>query len=85
MGYPKMSNLFLCSNFWVNKSLSMMWTEENNLLCKADKILMVGVHVGKLTVDQHENLVFASLLLLSDVGSYDPFGLLSQTRVAIHL
>ena len=31
------------------------------LLCESDEVLVVGVHVGELAVDQHQNLVFASL------------------------
>ena len=34
------------------------------LLCKADEVLVVGVHVGKLTIYQHHHLVLARLLLL---------------------
>ena len=36
------------------------------LLCKADEVLVVGVHVGQLAVDVHHDLLLALLLLLSD-------------------
>ena len=31
------------------------------LLRKSDEIFVIGVHVSKLTVDQHQDLIFASL------------------------
>lgn len=46
---------------------------------------MVGVHISQLTIDKHQNLVFASLLLLADVGGDDALGFLSQARIAVHL
>ena len=55
------------------------------LLCKPDKVLMVGVHVGELTVYEHHDLVLALGLLLPDVGRDDPLGLLLQSRIPIHL
>ena len=55
------------------------------LLCKPDKVLMVGVHVGELTVYEHHDLILALGLLLPDVGRDDPLGLLLQPRVAVHL
>ena len=36
------------------------------LLCKADEVLVVSVHVGQLAVDVHHDLLLALLLLLSD-------------------
>ena len=55
------------------------------LLCKPDKVLMVGVHVGQLVVNQHHDLVLAGGLLLPDVGRDDPLGLLPQSGVSVHL
>ena len=55
------------------------------LLCKPDKVLMVGVHVGELTVYEHHDLILALGLLLPDVGRDDPLGLLLQPWVAVHL
>ena len=46
---------------------------------------MVGVHVGKLAVYQHHDLVLARLLLLTDVGGDDSLGLFSQAGIALHL
>ena len=54
-------------------------------LGKADEVLVVGVHVGELAVNQHDDLVLAGLLLLADVGSDDTLSLLSQKGIAIHL
>ena len=55
------------------------------LLCKADEVLVVGVHVRQLAVNQHHDLILALGLLLPDVGRDDPLGLLLQPRVAVHL
>ena len=55
------------------------------LLGKSNEILVVGVHVGQLTVNQHHDLVLAGGLLLPDVGRDDPLGLLPQSGVSVHL
>ena len=34
---------------------------ENSLLRESDEVLVVGVHVSELDIDQHQDLVFASL------------------------
>ena len=46
---------------------------------------MVGVHVSQLTVDEHEHLVFATLLLFANVSGNDPFGFLPQPWITVHL
>ena len=56
-----------------------------NSLCKSNEVLMVGVHVGQLVVNQHHDLVLALGLLLPDVGGDDPLGLLFQSWIAVHL
>ena len=58
---------------------------ESYLLCKPDEVLVVGVHVGELAVDQHHDLVLALGLLLPDVGSDNPLRLLLQQRISVHL
>ena len=57
----------------------------NILLGKSNEILVVGVHVGKLAVYQHHDLVLARLLFLTDVGGDDSLGLFSQAGIALHL
>jgi hypothetical protein len=61
------------------------WVALRVSLGKADEVLVVGVHVGELTVDQHHDLLLALLLLLPDVGRDDPLHLLSQPGVPRHL
>ena len=57
----------------------------NILLGKSNEILVVGVHVSQLAVNQHHDLVLAGRLLLPDVGGDDPLSLLSQSGVSVHL
>ena len=57
----------------------------NILLGKSNEILVVGVHVRQLAINQHHDLVFAGGLLLPDVGGDDPLSLLPQSGVSVHL
>ena len=57
----------------------------NILLGKSNEILVVGVHVGQLAINQHHDLVFAGGLLLPDVGGDDPLSFLPQSGVSVHL
>ena len=59
--------------------------DRHSLLGKSNEVLMVGVHVRELTVNEHHDLVLALLLLLPDVGGDDPLRLLSQARIPLHL
>ena len=54
-------------------------------LCESDEVLVVGVHVGELAVDEEADLVLAPLLLLPNVSGHDALGLLTEARVAVHL
>ena len=49
-----------------------------HLLGKSDEVLVVGVHVGQLKVNQGHDLVLAHPLLLPDVRGEDPLNLLSE-------
>ena len=62
-----------------------MTSEVNILLGKSNEILVVGVHVSQLAINQHHDLVLAGGLLLPDVGGDDPLGLLPQSGVSVHL
>ena len=57
----------------------------DGLLGESDKVFVVGVHVCQFAVDEHDNLIFAPLLLLTNVSRDDTLRLLSQTGVPIHL
>ena len=57
----------------------------NLLLGKSNEILVVGIHVGQLTVNQHHDLILAGGLLLPDVGGDDPLSLLPKSGVSVHL
>ena len=57
----------------------------NCLLGESDEVFVVGVHVCQFAVDEHDNLIFAPLLLLTNVGRNDTLRLLSQRGVPIHL
>ena len=57
----------------------------DGLLGESDEVFVVGVHVCQFAVDEHDNLIFAPLLLLSNVSRDDTLRLLSQTGVPIHL
>ena len=46
---------------------------------------MVCVHVCKLAVNEHHDLILALGFLLPDVRGDDPLGLLLQPWVAVHL
>ena len=56
-----------------------------NLLCKANKIFVIGIHVSQFAVNEHQNLVFASLFFFSDIGGNDSFSFFSKSWIAIHL
>ena len=57
----------------------------DGLLGESDEVFVVGVHVCQFAVDEHDNLIFAPLLLLTNVSRDDTLRLLSQTGVPIHL
>ena len=54
-------------------------------LCESNKVLMIGVHVSELRVDEETDLILALLFLLADVRGHDAFSLLAEARVAVHL
>lgn len=56
-----------------------------NLLCKSDKVFMVGIHVSQLAIDQDNQLLLAELLALADLGADYALGLFSEARISIHL
>ena len=56
-----------------------------NLLCKANKIFVIGIHVSQFAVNENQTLVFASLFFFSDIGGYDSFSFFSKSWIAIHL
>lgn len=60
-------------------------TEIHYSLCEANKVLVIGVHVSQLEVNQHQNLLLGLLLLLTNVRSDDAFGGVAQIRVPGHL
>ncbi len=55
------------------------------LLSKSNEVLVVGIHVRQLAVDEETDLVLAPLFLLPYVSGDDPLGLFAETGVAVHL
>jgi len=63
----------------------MMFLIVNNLLGEANKIFMIGVHVGQFTVNQQDKLFFALLFFLSNKRRYYTLCFFSQARIPVHL
>ncbi len=54
-------------------------------LGESDEVLVVGVHVGDLDVDEQHELVLGLLLLFAHARVDDALRLLAQRRVPRHL
>ena len=62
-----------------------MLYNSTKLLGESNKVLVIGIHVCQLKVNQQNQLLFAFLLALSNVGADYSFGHFTQSWVAVHL
>ena len=65
--------------------MSCTGNERRGALGEADEVLVVGVNVGKLVVDEQHNVVLRGALALADLRRHRVVDLLAQTRVPVAL